>query len=309
MAFYKNKNITPPDLTFNYMYNRFRKKLINTANSIFEWGNLPNTIDEDFLTTILLLEGHIGMINTPNGLYAVRGNVGGQINAYEKPTQFIYANTVLGSGNPTINKDVAVIFLTSEDTEPLTVTGGLSQLIESTALLLADNIISLNVAQKNTRLMIIADSDNEATTNSAENVLKSMYSGQPYKVVNKRMSDSFNVNPLVSVRPAESMRQLIENQQYIWSGFLQELGINSNFNLKRERLTTSEVDLNGECLDTLVDNIEKNVKIGVDMTNRLYGTNITFKIKRYGEEHTNNDNKVVTTQQEKEQQKDGAENE
>jgi hypothetical protein len=86
---------------------------------------------------------------------------------------------------------------------------------------------------------------------------------------------------------------------------LQELGINSNFNLKRERLTTSEVDLNGECLDTLIDDIERTVLQGVEMTNTMYGTNISFKIRRYGEEQTNDDNtetaeEVTTSQQEDE---------
>ena len=205
-------------------------------------------------------------------------------------------------------QDIAVIFLTSMDTTPNIYFGGLCQLIESTASLLADNELSLSVAQKNTRLTIIADADNEATRNSAEQTIKAIYNGEPYKVVNRRMTDTFNVNPLVTVRPAESMRQLIENRQYIWSCFLQELGINSNFNLKRERLTTSEVELNGECLDTLIDDIERTVLQGVEMTNTLYNTNITFKVKRYGEEQTNDDN-TQDTDTDTDSKKDGEPNE
>lgn len=287
---FKLSAVIPPPLTLNYLYSKFRKKLINTASSLFDWGNLPETFDVNFLNHELIMNGRIGIISVNSKLYTVRGDVGGEINEYYKPTQYIYANPVLGSGSPTIGQDIAVIFLTSEDTAPSTINGGLCSLIESTASLLADNELSLNVAQKNTRLTLIADADSEATRNSAEQTLKAMYNGEPYKVVNKRMTDTFNVNPLVTVRPAESMRQLIENRQYIWSCFLQELGINSNFNLKRERLTTSEVDLNGECLDTLIDDIERTVLHGVEMTNTLFNTNITFKIKRYGEEKTNDDN-------------------
>lgn len=302
---FKRSEVIPPSLSYNFLYSKFRKKLINTACSLFKWDNLPNSFDVNFLNAELIVNGRIGIITKSGRLYTVRGDVGGEINEYYKPTQYIYANPVLGSGSPFIGRDIAVIFLTSEDTAPNIYVGGLSALIESTASLLADNELSLSVAQKNTRLMLLADADNEATRNSAEQTLKAMYNGEPYKVVNRRMTDTFNVNPLVTIRPAESMRQLIENRQYIWSCFLQELGINSNFNLKRERLTTSEVDLNSECLDTLIDDIERTVLQGVEMTNTMFGTNITFKIRRYGEEQTNDDNtetaeEVVTSQQEDE---------
>lgn len=282
---YKRQLKMPPSLTLEYLYMRFRKKLIDTAASVLTWENLPPSFDETFLNTELIESGIIGIIKENDTLYTVRGNWGGEPNEYYKPSQFIYANPVLGSGSPTIGENVAVIHLTTEDANPFTLTGGLSMLIDSTAMLLADNILSLNVTQKNTRAMLIADADNEQTRNSAEQVLKSLYNGEPYKVVLKKMTDSFTVNPLSTVRTADAMKQLIENHQYILSQFMQELGINSNYNMKRERLITSEVALNAECLDTLIDDIEENVNRGVDMCNSMFGTNIKFRVRRYGEEN------------------------
>lgn len=281
---YKRQLKMPPSLTLDYLFMRFRKKLVNTAASIFTWEGLPPSFDETYLNTELLENGIIGIIKENDTLYTVRGNWGGEPNEYYKPTQFIYANPVLGSGSPTIGDNVAVIYLTTEDANPFTLSGGLSMLIDSTAMLLADNILSLNVAQKNTRAMLIADADNEQTRNSAEQVLKALYNGEPYKVVLKKMTDSFTVNPLSTVRTADAMKQLIENHQYILSQFMQELGINSNYNMKRERLISSEVALNAECLDTLIDDIEENVNRGVDMCNNMFGTNIKFRVRRYGEE-------------------------
>lgn len=282
---YKRQLKMPPSLTLDYLFLRFRKKLIDTAASVLTWENLPPSFDETFLNTELIENGIIGIIKKDDVLYTVRGNWGGEPNEYYKPSQFIYANPVLGSGSPTIGQDVAVIYLTTEDANPFTLTGGLSMLIDSTAMLLADNILSLNVAQKNTRAMLIADADNEQTRNSAEQVLKALYSGEPYKVVLKKMTDSFTVNPLSTVRTADGMKQLVENHQYILSQFMQELGINSNYNMKRERLISSEVALNAECLDTLIDDIEENVNRGVDMCNSMYGTSIKFRVRRYGEEN------------------------
>ena len=306
---YTKRVITPPPLSIDYLYQRFRKKLLNTAYSVFAWEGLPDSIDEQFLTGELIEHGAVGIVNTPNGLYAVRGDVGGEMNAYYKPTRWIYANPVLGSGNPEIGRECAVIYLTSEDMNPFTMSGGLSQLIDSTALLLADNIISLNVAQKNTRIMLLAAADNEATANSAENTIKAMYAGQPYKVLTKRLADSFEVNPLANIKTAENMRQLVETQQYILAHFLQELGINANFNLKRERLSQSEVELNTDCLDTLIDDMEKTINGGIDVCNALYGTNIKFRMKRYGEENTQDTENEQETDTESEQETGATENE
>ena len=285
----ERRNLTPPTMSTEYAFLRFRKKLVNTAHSIFEWTGLPDTVNENFLTNELIENGIVGLINTPHGLRAVRGNVGGEIDCYYRPMYFIYANPVLGSGEPKIGENCAVIYLTSEDMTPFSPTGGLSTLIDSTALLLADNMVSLNVTQKNTRMMLLASADDEATANSAERTIMDMYNGRPYKVVNKSMTDSFDVNPLSSVRTAENMKQLIENQQYILAHFYQELGINAHFNMKRERLITSEVELNTECLDTLVDDMEKTINDGLEVCNILFGTDIHLHIKRYGEELTNTD--------------------
>lgn len=294
----ERRNLIPPTMSTEYAFLRFRKKLVNTAHSIFEWTGLPDTVNENFLTNELIENGIVGLINTPNGLRAVRGNVGGEIDCYYRPQYFIYANPVLGSGEPKIGENCAVLFLTSEDMTPFSPTGGLSTLIDSTALLLADNMISLNVTQKNTRIMLLASADDETTANSAERTITEMYNGRPYKVVNKSMTDSFDVNPLSSVRTAENMKQLIENQQYILAHFYQELGINANFNMKRERLITSEVELNTECLDTLVDDMEKTINDGLEMCNILFGTDIHLHIKRYGEELTNTDPEQEQTEQE-----------
>ena len=294
----ERRNLTPPTLSTDYAFLRFRKKLVNTAHSIFEWSGLPDTVNENFLTNELIENGIVGMINTPNGLRAVRGNVGGEIDCYYRPTHFIFSNPVLGSGEPTIGENCAVLFLTSEDMTPFSPTGGLSTLIDSTALLLADNLVSLNVTQKNSRIMLLASADDENTANSAERTIIDMYNGKPYKVVNKTMTDSFDVNPLSTVRTAENMKQLIENQQYILAHFYQELGINANFNMKRERLITSEVELNTECLDTLVDDMEKTINDGLEMCNILFDTDIHLHIKRYGEELTNTDTEQEQPEQE-----------
>lgn len=294
---YKRQVISSPTFTIDYLYRRFYKKLFNIVYSVFVWENLPDTFNENYITETLITTGNIGIIKTPNGIKPVRGNVGGEVNEFYRPTQFIYANPVLGSGSPKIGTECAVLYLTEFDQIPTDSNNGLSSLIETTAQLLADNILSLNISQKNARLIAFVTADNESTANSAEQLINSMYNGKPFKVISQSIADTIQVNPIATnANVAQNMRQLIENQQYILAHFMQELGINANFNLKRERLNTAEIELNSDCLDTLIDNIEKSVNDGLEVANNLFGTNMKLKLKRYGEEQETEQKPVALTQ-------------
>jgi len=49
--------------------------------------------------------------------------------------------------------------------------------------LLADNIVSINCAQINTRVEAVFTADSEGQAVAGEAVLKKLYSGQPYQVL------------------------------------------------------------------------------------------------------------------------------
>lgn len=296
------------------MFNRFRKKLVNTVYSVFKWENLPDSVDEQYLSRTLIENGITALIKQGGEFYAVQGNVGGELNAYYKGTSFIYANPVLGSGQPEIGKECAVIWLTSYDEDKTVVSCGLRDLIDSTASILADNWLSLSIALKNTRLQAFITGQNESERASAEFAMRRMYDGEPFTVALENLIGSIKVNPISEKSGAKDiLQELIEVHQYTLAMFYQELGINANFNMKRERLTTSEVDLNTECLDTIIDNIERTINKGLEIANALYDTDIKFSVRRYGEENTAEtgidepiaDSTVVTTQPEEQTEGDG----
>ena len=82
-----------------------------------------------------------------------------------------------------------------------------------------------------------------------------------------------NVNyPLV-------IKDLIELTQYYKSNLLAEIGLNSTFNMKRERLTENEVLLNTDELLPFVENMLFERQTAVNAVNEKYGTNITVELK------------------------------
>src|SRR5699024_3264973 len=62
--------------------------------------------------------------------------------------------------------------------------------------------------------------------------------------------------------------------QYLKGSMYNEIGLNANFNMKRERLNTSEIEMNSEALYPIVDNMLYNRRLTIDAINDKFGTNI-----------------------------------
>ncbi len=66
--------------------------------------------------------------------------------------------------------------------------------------------------------------------------------------------------------------------QYIKASAFNELGLDANFNMKRERLTVNEVELNTSILIPLADDMLEQRKIAVEKINEMFGTDITVDL-------------------------------
>lgn len=71
---------------------------------------------------------------------------------------------------------------------------------------------------------------------------------------------------------------LIEAHQYILAQFFQEIGISANYNMKRERLNTAEVEMNNGALDINIFNMLKNRQEAVALINEKFGTDISVDL-------------------------------
>lgn len=271
-------------------YNTYFKLLLNKCMSLFKFSGLPSTIDEKFLKTQLILNGKV-CITQFNGtdLYALNGNVGGEPNVYYEPQFFIIANPILGSKQVRIRQkdgsdkidglDGVLVGLTSVDQESnCSAGGGLYGLIHQTAGLLADNISSLNVAQINGRATVAFSADSLAMANSAEEVLKDIYAGKPYRVLSQNILENINATPLGASGNNNTLMTLIETHQYILAQFYNEIGIAGNWNMKRERINTAETELMSGSLDISVWDMIKSLKDGFQRVNELFGTSIEVEL-------------------------------
>lgn len=271
------------------MFHYYFTTLTNKVCSLIEFKNLPDHVDDKFLKSTLVLEGKICFTQFNQNVYALDGNIGGEPNCYKEPTEFIIANPVLGSKNVKIrHKDGSnkvaglegiLVGLTPMDLElPKAMKGGLYRLIYTYAGLLADNLVSLNCAQINSRVQVAYVGDTEALANTAEKVLKDMYNGTPYKVLSQDILNKLTISPVAASGANTTIVSLIEAHAQIVSDFYAELGISYNSNRKRQYVGQAEAEMDTGMLGLNIDTIINTIKDGIDRVNELFGTSIEVNV-------------------------------
>lgn len=263
------------DVEQNYRF--YFKWLLSKMENVFVLKNVPRTIDISYLKEHLLLDGEICITKFGDELYAAIGSRGGAPNEYYRPTEFIIANPVLGSKVVNIGTDGVVIYNTPTDREYM-FGGGLFQLIKQTSTLLADNIVSINCAQINTRVEAVFTADSESQAAAGEIALKKLYAGAPYNILRQDVVEKIGVNPIATAATSNKIRELVELHQYIIAQFFQAVGIKANAINKKERMITDEINSQDDYLGISLLDMLESWKQGFDEVNAMYGTDIQVEL-------------------------------
>lgn len=264
---------------FKQNYDFYFKWLLNKTAQCFYITGLPDTINETYLKTNLLLDGNICITDFNDKLYACIGSVGGPPNEYYVGTIYTIANPVLGSKMVNINKDGVVIYNNAIDefTGDCWVSG-LYELINQTATLLADNIVSISCNQINCRVQAMVTADSEAQAIAGEIALKKMYAGNPYQVLRSDLIDKINVNPINTAANAQNISELVELNNYIISNYFQSIGIRANDIRKKSHVLQDEIDVQNDYIQVSIYEILTSWQKGFDKVNELYGTDIHVEL-------------------------------
>ena len=273
---------------FRTNFEFYFKWLTNKVMSCFiisddEKTERTRSVNLDYLKMNLLLNGCISVTDFKEKLYACIGNLGGEPDEYYIPKQFIIANPILGSKTVRNGENGIVIYNTKVDRFVYTgasfvFAAGLYDLIEQTATLLADNIISINCSQINARITTFFTADSEAQAAAGELTLKKMYAGKPYMILKTDLLEKINVNPVNTQAAGQNITELVELHNYIVANFFQSIGIKSNNVMKRERLIQDEIESQDDFLQVSILEILSSWQEGFDKVNELYGTKFSVKL-------------------------------
>ena len=243
--------------------------MLDRSLLMFEYHGLPDSIPAIELERLLQSNGFAGVTEVQGELYAFYGGLGGEQDVYGRPTTMVISNPALDY-NATLTIDEDVILMRNDS-----MMLGLIPTFAKYCSLLNENEITMalaSISQRVNNLISVAD-DN--TASSADKYLKQLEDGKLGYIFESKLFDSLQTNPMNSA--GGSISDLIELQQYLKASMYNEIGLNANYNMKRERLNSAEVEMNSDNLYPLVDNMLEHRRIALEQINEKYGTEITVE--------------------------------
>ena len=246
--------------------------------SIFKWNNLPDTIPQDVLELYLQGNGNCFFTKVNDKYYVFTGGLGGEPDYNYRPTLYTVANPALNY-NDSLKIGIDGVLIKND-----TLLKGLLPLHKRYATILANNEISLRIADINLRITSLISSTDDNTTKSAEKYLKDIEDGKLGIIADDGFVDSIKAQPLaVNER---ILTALIEYQQYVKSSWFNELGLNSNFNgMKKEAISDSEQAMNEDVLKPLIDTMLECRQKACEEINSMFELNISVSLNSSWEDN------------------------
>lgn len=240
--------------------------MLARTQQMFKWSGLPDTIPQRNLELLLQVNGFTGIIEYEGNLYAMFGGLGGVPDEYYMPTQFIVANPYLKLNKIyEIGKDVVIARSDS-------LYSGLMPMFGKYADLITENEISFRMATINARKTEIITADDDNTAAGVAKYYKDIEDGKPGVVVQKRFMEDNHVDVHPAAQQSQNIKDLIELNQYLKASWYNDLGIQANWNAKREALNTDEIELNIKALLPLVEDMLACRKAACEDVNKMFGT-------------------------------------
>lgn len=259
IQFVKDKNASAKSY-MRYMLIRLQK--------MFKYENLPETIPKEMLETYLITNGTCFITEVNGNLYAFTGGLGGEPDPYYRPTLYTVTNPALNiSKNYKIGEEG--VLCTNDD-----MCYGLVPLMSRYASLLAENILTIRSADVMLRVLALLTAPDDKTRIAGETYLKKLEQGEFGVIAENRFFDGIKMQSPPS-NNGSYLTQFIELHQYLTGSFFNEIGLNANYNMKREAINESESSLNEDSLLPLSENMLHCRKKFVEQVNKMYGTEIS----------------------------------
>lgn len=258
MIDYKNKD--------SYL-REIKENLYFKSLSMFNYTGLPETVDRIAIEKSLQMKGHVFFFEHKGNIYALDGSFIYERDMYNRPTHIRIDNVYLD-----IHKEYEIGVdgvLVSNDY----FYKGLESIYERYGSMLVENEITMFLDIFNSRINILLTAGDDLTKESAELFLERIVQGDLGIIGENRIFDGLRTHN-TKTNAQNNIQQLIEHNQFIKTNVLNEIGIDSNHNMKRERLNSDEVNKNQSLLQLLPDMMLQCREAGVELVNDFFNLDI-----------------------------------
>lgn len=252
----------------------YEELLLKKIFSRFEF-TLPEEWDINYFLTTLFISGFLAITDTALGVLPLKCSYTG-INVFNRPTDIIIANPVLGSLRRKIDDDAILLKLQYDFI-------GVMPIVErySTLLAAADSSIAVNL--RNSKVSMIAKASDKAQAKTLEKMYETIDKGKPMVIVS---ADAVNPEDMwyMPVKNSFVANDVQELKRSIISEFLTEIGVNNNAqNSKKERLVVDEINSNDTETQLNITHWLENIKEGFDKANTMFGLNLDVTLRDFTE--------------------------
>ena len=242
--------------------------MLARTQAMFTYEGLPDTIPAKALEYLLQTQGYCFVTEHEGKLYALHGGLGGEPDVYGEPTQITIANTALKlSKTYDIETDGVLV-----ENDALKI--GLLPILEKYGALLAENTLTIRSVDVILRMVCLISAGDDKTHTSAEKFIRDIENGKLSAVGESPFFEGVKIHSVANTQ--NYLIQFIELEQYLKASCFNEIGLNANYNMKRENIGSNEAAMNDDFLLPLVDNMIKCREAAIAKINEKYGTNITI---------------------------------
>lgn len=278
----------------NRTYIQYYNRLMELAISMFEWKNLPDSIDPRFMELALFAEGMaVFFKDEVMGYLCLRTMIGGKLNVYQIPTE----RTAFASNgfHEKLDETNSVIIFNN-----LIHTNSMLEVeMYANRLYNLDRAIDVNANAQKTPVLITCEETQRLTM---RNLYQKYEGNEPFIFGDKNLNP--NALKVLKTDAPYVADKLYTLKSQIWNEALTYLGI-SNINIqKRERLITDEVTRNqGGTIASRYSRLEARRNACKEI-NRMFGLDIWCD---YREDYQVIDDEIIDTNDGKENDNEGGE--
>lgn len=254
------------------VFSDYYKRLRLLALSVYEWENLPETMNARFLEQCLYWYGKAAIVNDDIlGIINTKCTPSESLNIYGDATQYHCYSTGYDKDFPL---DDMVYVRNNLEALPTDTT---IQLFAQ-RLYEAERTIDVNVKAQKTPVIILCDEKQRLTM---KNVYMKFDGNEPV-IYGKKGLDIDDIKVLRTDAPFVADK-LEEYKRNVWSEALSFLGINNVMTEKKERLVVGEVEANNQLIDLSAQTMLLTRELAAEKFNRLWGGNISVRQRTYQE--------------------------